>query len=218
VAWAAEISKITVYELKDDAVKQFDAFLASFQKWESSPKRSWNSGEKKEEKKPLPEGIPEGERDLYELLKGKKTSGLEPEVNAQKDQILNSSPALQEWLETVKWRDVYKGARPYPLKKEEVATSGEFAPPEKENEDNPEENPQQFGEPDEEEQTESGEVEIPDEAKKILNLVDGAHVDIAGRPSVPCPNRDGRSVFPGVVCNECDQRVGCPTWSEYDKQ
>jgi len=169
------------------------------------------------EKKPLPEGIPEGERDLYELLKGKKTSGLEPEVNAQKDRILNSSSALQEWLETVKWRDVYKGARPYPLKKEEVATSGEFAPPEGENEDNPEENPQDFGEPDEEEKTESGEVEIPDEAKKILNLVDGAHVDIAGRPSVPCPNRDGRSVFPGVVCNECDQRVGCPTWAEYDK-
>jgi len=148
-----------------------------------------------------------------------KRSGFKAWVMANVEGIPTFPKHNQEEI-TLKWVQFYgtlAEGDTYPWVKAESPQMPQDAPPEKENEDNPEENPQDFGEPDEEEQTESGEVEIPDEAKKILNLVDGAHIDIAGRPSVPCPNRDGRSVFPGVVCNECDQRVGCPTWTEYDK-
>ena len=90
------------------------------------------------DKDPLPLGVLEAERELFNAFNHKKSTGLEPEVMARKEQILNASADFQEWLEYTKWPNVYKGSRAYPFVKQEVATSGEIATPSTQKEPTPE--------------------------------------------------------------------------------
>ena len=159
--------------------------------------------------------LPETDWPLYDLYKGVKSSTLEDRVKSDGDRIQNASPQFQEWLEKTKWANVYKGTKPYPFPKQEVATSGEFALSGQENE--PEEEPQTPTGPDPNLEPVKSLEDTPEE-KRMLSVISGAKRDIAGRVCVPCPNQDGRAMLADHCQNRCDQREGCPTWTEYDKQ
>jgi len=57
---------------------------------------------------------------------------------------------------------------------------------------------------------------IEETEKRILALIPQAKRDSEGKIAIPCPNKNGNYIYVSS-CKHCDERVGCPSWEEYDK-
>jgi len=196
VTFAARVSDKTVYELKQEAIQQFDNFLASFQKWEAKK----YPGEQKpdsSDKDPI--------REEYIRL---KTAGFSTWVHKNLDAIRNMEQQYRVEIKA-KWMMLYPQDT-YPLDKQENAATGQDALSVGDSEDETE-----GEEPGEEDQ---GLPPPSPEDEKVLSLVTGSHADVANRACVPCPDGNGRSRLAKHCKEECPSRMGYPTWSEYDNQ
>lgn len=125
----------TTFEVKQEAFDHWDDFWASFVKWQGkkygSEQTESTDNEDKVRMKLEPEDL-----SLYDELKNVRSSSLEARVREHYVRISHTSQKFQDWLKNVKWKNVYKGAKPYPLDKAEDAATEHVAPSGEDSEDN----------------------------------------------------------------------------------
>ena len=191
LAKSAHTFGLPVAEVKRQALEDINGFLAQFKNWQAKEKPEPS------EKDPI--------RKQYINL---KPAGFSTWVYKNLDMIRGLDASYQTEIKS-KWDRLYPEDT-YPLDKPENAATGQDALPGRDSEGETE------GESTDAENPEKQ--ELSEKVKLILSLVENSHLDVVGRPCVPCPNRNGQNALAVEKCNAtCEERQDCPTWSEYDK-
>lgn len=119
---SAEHFEMSVSEIKAEVMKDPNGLAKFLKEFRASKPES-------SDKDPIREQFSVEDLDLYDELKNVRSSSLEVRVIRAEARILRTSPQFQDWLKNTKWKNVYKGAKPYPLDKPESPAEGQIATP-----------------------------------------------------------------------------------------